>query len=414
MFKSLIGAAVSLFSLLAFTLPAQSKFIMPQMTPIDRLVKNAEAYLVKHPNEADAHYTLARFHYLAFSLKRNQAPAIEDQGRLIPAEQWMLDQPYFKPKGNPGAKLQDNELIDHAARGVRSFKEAIRLDPRNALYQLGFASLFEEFWRWSKKTRPAATPPELRDITLRSVRDAYSKTLTRALAKESIAQESPVLGVRKSVTGYEAAAGVVRVGQDGSMTDADKAELKRAKTAMTYFDKLSEKGFFTPIAFSLQPALHLADLLDPDKTVDFDLRGYGPRETWPWVKPELGFLVWDPNESGRIESARQMFGGYTFQIFWRTGYDALRALDDNDDGVLSGSELDGISVWFDRNGDGSSQPDEVVPVHRLGIVSIAVTFNEYDDIHPTNSHGITLKDGRTLRSWDWMVEPHTASRVAAR
>jgi hypothetical protein len=136
----------------------------------------------------------------------------------------------------------------------------------------------------------------------------------------------------------------VRVAKDGGLTDGDKAELRDAKAAMVRFEKQAmERGFFTPIVLSFRKAT-LSDLLDPDKTVDFDLRGYGPRESWPWVKPDLGFLVWDPNESGRIVSARQMFGGYTFQIFRRTGYDALRALDDNDDGVLSGSELDGIGV----------------------------------------------------------------------
>jgi hypothetical protein len=89
-------------------------------------------------------------------------------------------------------------------------------------------------------------------------------------------------------------------------------------------------------------------------------------------------------------------------------------LDDNDDGLLSGSELDGISVWFDRNGDAEAQPDEVVTVRRLGITSIAVTAGEYDDIHPTNPRGISLEDGRILRSWDWMVEPHDTRRVAVR
>lgn len=149
--------------------------------------------------------------------------------------------------------------------------------------------------------------------------------------------------------------------------------------------------------------------------MDFDLRGYGPRERRPWVKPELGLLVWDPERTGDIRSARQLFGGYTFQIFRANGYDALAALDDNGDSVLSGAELDGISVWFDRNGDGVSTPDEVTPLRDLGIVSLAVTMDGHHGIHPTNARGITLRDGRTLRTWDWMVEPagKREGRVAA-
>ena len=407
-----------IFFFLAFAAVVEAKFVMPQMTPVDRLVKNAEAYLLKHRNEANAHYTLARIHYLAFSSKRNQVPAHEgygdDKGRFFPASQWMVEDGHYEPKTNPGAKLSDAELIDHAARGARSFKEAVQLDPKNSLYQLGLASLLEEFWRWSERKKPGALPQELRGITVRSVRNAYSKAFALATAKDPKPQEVPVAGVSKSLTGHEAAAGLVRLAQDGSLTAADKTELEQAKVAMARFEKRAmEHGLFTPMAFSFQEA-HLADLLDPDKTVDFDLRGYGPRESWPWVKPDLGFLVWDPGESGQIESARQMFGSYTFQIFWRTGYDALRALDDNDDGLLSGSELDGISVWFDRNGDAVAQKDEVVPLRRLGIVSIAVTANEYDGIHPTNPRGISLEDGRILRSWDWIVEPHDTRRVAVR
>lgn len=250
---------------------------------------------------------------------------------------------------------------------------------------------------------------------MKKVRNEYTNAFRFAMVKDSRLREQPMSGI-KDITAYEAASGIVRLsrGAKEPLSEKEKKDLTDAEAAVAFFRRLPPSSLITPIVFSLQPLLYIADLLDSDKAVDFDLRGYGPRETWPWVKPELGFLVWDPDESGRIESARQMFGGYTFQIFWRTGYDALRGLDDNDDGVLSGSELDGISVWFDQNGDGVSQPGEVVQAQRLGIVSIAVTFSEYDGIHPTNARGITLKDGRTLRSWDWIVEPHTASRVAAR
>jgi hypothetical protein len=250
---------------------------------------------------------------------------------------------------------------------------------------------------------------------LLTARTAYWNAFAFALVEDSKLKEQPISGV-KAIVAYEAASAFIRLSRNAKepLSESEKHDVTKAQAAVDDFKNLPPSSFITPIVISLQPATHLADLLDSDKTVDFDLRGYGPRETWPWVKPELGFLVWDPGENGRIESARQMFGGYTFQIFWRTGYDALRALDDDNDGILSGSELDGISVWFDQNRDGVAQADEVKPLRRLGVVSIAVTANEYDGIHPTNSNGITLKDGRSLRSWDWMVEPHTASGVAAR
>jgi hypothetical protein len=188
------------------------------------------------------------------------------------------------------------------------------------------------------------------------------------------------------------------------LTEQDQAEVKEAEEAQAKFAKLS-RGPITPMVFSFQPTAHLDQMLDPTRVVDFDLRGYGPRDRWTWIKPELGLLVWDPLESGEVKSAQQLFGSYTFEIFRRTGYDAMAALDDNQDGILSGAELDGMSVWFDRDSDGRSTASEVTPLHTLGVKSIAVTATMQDSVHPMNPEGLTMKDGRTLPTWDWMVEP---------
>jgi hypothetical protein len=123
------------------------------------------------------------------------------------------------------------------------------------------------------------------------------------------------------------------------------------------------------------------------------------------VQPATALLVWDSSGRGKITSGRQLFGGYTFQVFRKNGYDALAGLDDNGDGELRGDELKGIRVWFDRNGDGISEPDEVVDLSRLGIVAISVRTTGWDGIHPQNPRGITFTDGHTLPTWDWMVEP---------
>jgi hypothetical protein len=42
-----------------------------------------------------------------------------------------------------------------------------------------------------------------------------------------------------------------------------------------------------------------------------------------------------------ITSALQLFGNVTFWMFWRDGYAAMSALDDNGDGVLSGDNCRG-------------------------------------------------------------------------
>ena len=57
-------------------------------------------------------------------------------------------------------------------------------------------------------------------------------------------------------------------------------------------------GAVTPIVFSLEAGRTIEDLLAPDVAVDFELRGFGPVDRWPWVKPDTGLLVWDPERRG--------------------------------------------------------------------------------------------------------------------
>jgi hypothetical protein len=388
-------------------------FASPDIVPVDRLVRNTESYLAKHSTQPDAHYRLARIHYLAFHLKRNRVPTHKDaDGNPDPVAQWELP-PYRHDRFLPGASVLPNQqLVDHAAKALRAFNDAVRLAPGNGLYHLGRASLLEEFYNWKANLTPARIPSELEGITITQVRQVYSKAFSLAMIEDSKLRWMPASGY-ESITAHEAAIGLVRLASrsSGKLSQSERAEVERANTAIAQFQAL-EWVVITPIVFSFKPVASLDELLDPDSSVDFDLRGYGARDRWPWVKPELGFLVWDPREDGSIRSARELFGSYTFQIFWDTGYDALGALDDNGDGVLHGRELEGISVWFDRDSDGQARPGEVVPLRLLDIVSIATTATSSDGIHPTNARGITLKNERTLRTWDWMVTPIRNETVA--
>ena len=397
---------LALFVLLGLHRPAGAEFMQPELVPVERLIKNAEARLAKNPADAKAQYTLARIHYLAFHIQHNQVPAFMrdgDGGETVP--QWMLgwatNEKNLNEKG--AVKLKDKEMIDHARKALQSFDAAITLDSKNGLFALGRASLLEEFSTWMDATKPAAVPDELKNITNASLRDAYAKAMTLSLPEDLKEKYQPASGIQ-SLTSHEAATALVRLAAQSDLDEAGKQQVEVAKDTIKKLKTLP-MGPVTPIVFSLQRAAHLSDLLDPNHAVDFDLRGYGWHEQWSWVKPELGLLVWDPAHTGRITSARQLFGGYTFQIFRNTCYDALAALDDNGDGVLSGSELEGISVWFDRNSDAKSSPDEVTPLRQLGVVSISVKAESFDGIHPMNARGIAFQDGRMLPTWDWIAEP---------
>jgi len=384
---------------------ASAMFAPPQTVPVDRLVNNAEAYITKHSQDAEAHYVLARIHYLAFHLTSSKVlayPRAESDGLPSPVADWMLG---WSLKPADKVPLESAELASHAVLAIREFHEALRLAPKNGLYHLGLASLCNEVLTWKESKQPKNPPPELERLTLADARAEYAAAFKDAFEEDSKLKALPVEGLA-GIVSYEAASALVRVSEhiEGTLTAEEKKDLADARKAVEKLGKL-HMGAITPIVFSWERVSHLDELLLPDRTVDFDLRGYGMPERWPWVKPELGFIVWDPMKMGEIRSARQMFGSYSFEIFRRDGYEALQALDDNGDGVLSGAELDGLSVWFDRNSDGFCTPDEVTPLRDLGIISVAVEASGHDGRYLVNVKGITLRDGRTFPTWDWVTEP---------
>jgi hypothetical protein len=147
--------------------------------------------------------------------------------------------------------------------------------------------------------------------------------------------------------------------------------------------------------------------VDPNARVPFDLDGSGVVRKWGWITPKAAWLVFDPEGRGKITSALQMFGNVTFWIFWRDGYAALSALDDDGDGVLRGPELRGLALWRDRNGNGVSEPGEVLSVEACGIGAISCT----SEIHSTginwNPVGVTFTDGSSTASYDWIAASST-------
>ena len=79
-------------------------------------------------------------------------------------------------------------------------------------------------------------------------------------------------------------------------------------------------------------------------------------------------------------------------------------LDDNRDGVLTGGELQGIAVWVDRNGNGISEPGEVISLQQAGIVSIGIKSHAGADGTLVADRGIGFSDGTVGKSFDWVTQ----------
>jgi hypothetical protein len=117
--------------------------------------------------------------------------------------------------------------------------------------------------------------------------------------------------------------------------------------------------------------------------------------------------VWDPLRTGRITSGRQLFGNATWWLLFADGYRALDTLDNDRDGYVSGGELTGLALWFDRDTNGVSEPGEVVPIEEAAAGRIRALGTRPDGLErggPKHSRGLILNDGTAVPTYDWVAE----------
>ncbi len=206
------------------------------------------------------------------------------------------------------------------------------------------------------------------------------------------------------LTSLEAGEGYLRLCEGRPELAPEEEFLSRVQEVVDELRKKPRVGDVTPLLLTLEGCRSLEELVSPERTALFDLDGDLVDEAWPWIAPETGWLVWDPEHEGEITSGRQLFGTGSGWFFFPDGYRVLDALDDDGNGELRGAELAGIAVWFDRDSDGISDRGEVVPVAALGIVALATQATERIGASLGNPCGLELADGRVLPTYDWVLE----------
>ena len=159
--------------------------------------------------------------------------------------------------------------------------------------------------------------------------------------------------------------------------------------------------------------------IDPNKTGVF---------SWK-ASSKAPLLAIDSLNTGKITSAKQLFGDWTFGgkqyasmkkdggiddiglegSQWQNGFEALSSLDSNFDKEISGKELDGLVLWFDNNRNGISEEGEVRTLEDVGITKLFYSVDHEDKT--TRALYVTkgyegLKDGKIIqgRSVDWYGE----------
>jgi hypothetical protein len=147
--------------------------------------------------------------------------------------------------------------------------------------------------------------------------------------------------------------------------------------------------------------------------VFFDHGGDGFAERSGWVAPGDGLLVWDNDANGLIDSGRELFGAETLLPDGTravNGFEALRALDTNADGVIDASDpvFAQLRVWVDASADGRSGEGELLTLQQAGVRSINLSYTNSPHIDPQgNAHrqlgNYTTTDGATRAATDVWV-----------
>jgi hypothetical protein len=164
---------------------------------------------------------------------------------------------------------------------------------------------------------------------------------------------------------------------------------------------------------------------EPEMTVTFNRFPLDPRRPDLWhvwqASDVLPLVVYDPQHQGRITSAEQLFGPWTFggQRFaalnasaahpqpWQNGYEALATLDANGNGRIDGDELKPLALWFDKNQNGLSEEGEVTPLAQTGVAELS-----YGPVERDSRGNLFVKAGyqrvvdgqqRAGKSIDWVT-----------
>jgi hypothetical protein len=350
-----------------------------EKVPVERLMKNMEEAVKKNPKDAQAVLNLARLHAMAYALRADEVPVDKKRPEVV----WYGYEPPIVPFRTV-TKTDDKEKLkaaqEHLEKALKLYDDALKLAPDDLKAQLGRAWLLTQTDKKDeaiKALRKVAEEGWKKDKELKGLPPG-AHVFTREVADYLL----PLLDKEK-----------------------DKDEIKTLNERVAQINKLPRA--VTPIAVPLKDGLKASDLEDRAASVAFDADGSGLKRNWTWIDPKnAAWLVHDPKRTGKVDSALQMFGGVTFWLFWETGYDALAALDDNGDGVLSGKELDGLALWHDANGNGVCDPGEVKPLSEYGIVALSVKY-ERDPSHPDKiafaKVGVTFKDGRTRPTFDLVL-----------
>jgi tetratricopeptide (TPR) repeat protein len=342
-----------------------------EQVPVERVLRNLEVIVAAEPQNVEARVNLARAHAMAYATKSetlNVSRLAERAGAAGP-----LPRPIVAAAASIAVARSDAHLRD----AVASYEAALALDPNEEVALLGYGWCLEQM---GEKERAIAA--------YRAVVALVAWPLNPPLQIEAL--------------GYSSEAAGYLIPLLDSVKDA--TEIASLKSRIEAFEK--RLRMISPIVVPLSRDAKAQSLVDDTRAVRFDADGRALGGTWTWISRDAAWLVFDKQGQGQIDSALQLFGNATFFMFWRNGYEALRALDDDHDGTLKGKELEGLALWHDVNGNGRSDAGEVRPLAEWGIVSVSCRYvaDEENGVYIASSAaGVAFADGTTRPTYDVLL-----------
>ena len=252
------------------------------------------------------------------------------------------------------------------------YARAVELTPNDLWMRLGYAYTLDQ---------------QGRDDEARAQLRAITRIGQKQLAHRSV-QEDQVTVLREAATQLEHLA----------TSRSDRRALRRMRARLDRVDVIPPP--ISPIVVPLVDA-RFDELVDYASSVGWNFSGQQVAPPRGWLRDNAAWLVWDPNRRAHITSGFDMIGERAWGVFWRDGFEALRALDDNRDGELTGGELGGLALWRDENGDGVSQADEVRALSAYGVQALATSAESTRPGLLTAPNGVQFDDGRMRPLYDW-------------
>lgn len=405
-----------LFSLALAWIPTANATWMPpdDEVPIERLLANLQQQLSETPDAIKLIAQIARVHSRAYALDEAKAQVAQlnypPEGEVIDEKdkKFRLYEYFSVSYQSPedASETLSEARLSHLLLALDFYKKAAAHPEAGEYEWLGLGYTSREGARHTQRLMnlegefPNETDVEKRrqeylDQSLQAYEKAFRKCRTKR-----VYHSDPVA--------FEAGKAIVAILSERSPLDADtqrRLKATRRKVAEVDAHAKVDPQPVTPIIFHPTQSRAIGELLAPTLHVNFDLDGSGAGKTWPWVQPDTALLVWDADGLGNVPSGRSLIGSVTWWLFWNTGYDVLKALDDNRNGWLEGPELQGLAAWKDRNSNGIADAGEVQPLAVLGVNGLNTAATSEVEGMPASLQGIRMEDGRVLATYDWIVSP---------